>query len=148
MAARTKTGRRKGDREWASELPGPIAGWFDRRGWRPRAHQSALIKKAGAGRDTLLIAPTGAGKTLAGFLPSLVDLLSDDWRGQSDHVHELHTLYISPLKALAVDVARNLTEPVAEMGLDLTVETRTGDTSVAQETASAIAAAEHPADHA
>ena len=40
----------------------------------------------------------------------------------------MHTIYISPLKALAVDIARNLTDPVAEMGLDIRIETRTGDT--------------------
>src|SRR5690606_21490405 len=69
----------------------------------------------------LLIAPTGAGKTLAGFLPTLDDLA----HRPSD---QLHTLYISPLKALAVDVARNLTAPIEEMRLPVTVETRTGDT--------------------
>ena len=55
-------------------LPEPFAGWFAARGWQPRAHQLALLDKVGEGRDTLLIAPTGGGKTLAGFLPSLVDL--------------------------------------------------------------------------
>ncbi len=78
----------------------------------------------GAGRDTLLIAPTGGGKTLAGFLPSLVDLARAGAKPQAG----IHTLYVSPLKALAVDIARNLTEPVAEMGLPITLETRTGDT--------------------
>jgi ATP-dependent Lhr-like helicase len=118
----------------AVDLPEPIANWFAARGWQPRPHQVALLEKARAGRDTLLIAPTGAGKTLAGFLPSLTDLLSNEWRGQEGHNKELHTLYVSPLKALAVDVARNLTEPAAEMGLDVTIETRTGDTSVAKRT--------------
>lgn len=69
----------------------------------------------------MLIAPTGAGKTLAGFLPTLDDLLKHPVEG-------LHTLYISPLKALAVDVARNLTTPIAEMKAPIQVETRTGDT--------------------
>lgn len=118
----------------AGILPRPIADWFDARGWQPRPHQIALLEKARGRRDTLLIAPTGAGKTLAGFLPSLVDLLSDAWRAQPAHGQELHTLYISPLKALAVDVARNLTMPVEEMGLDVTIETRTGDTSTAKRT--------------
>src|SRR5437763_1680650 len=78
---------------------------------------------ARAGRSVLLIAPTGAGKTLAGFLPSLIEL-----RGQSSGQGGLHTLYISPLKALAVDIARNLERPVAEMRLPIRIETRTGDT--------------------
>ena len=73
------------------------------------------------GESVLLIAPTGGGKTLAGFLPSLVDLATNPRPG-------LHTLYVSPLKALATDIARNLTRPVQDMGLPITIETRTGDT--------------------
>ncbi len=69
----------------------------------------------------MLIAPTGAGKTLAGFLPTLNDLIPRPQQG-------IHTLYLSPLKALAVDVARNLTDPINEMGVKISVETRTGDT--------------------
>ena len=102
-------------------LPPAFAAWFARRGWRPRAHQLALLEAARAGRSTLLIAPTGAGKTLAGFLPALIALSA---RGAGG----LHTLYVSPLKALATDVARNLLAPVAEMGLGVRIETRTGDT--------------------
>ncbi len=71
---------------------------------------------------TLLIAPTGGGKTLAGFLPTLADLATGDHAG-------LHTLYISPLKALAADIRRNLITPVTEMGLPIRIEDRTGDTS-------------------
>ena len=81
----------------------------------------------GEGRSALLVAPTGAGKTLAGFLPSLVELASRD-RPAGLKGAGLHTLYISPLKALAVDIARNLDAPVAEMALPVRVETRTGDT--------------------
>ncbi|OQW44957.1 MAG: DNA ligase-associated DEXH box helicase [Proteobacteria bacterium SG_bin5] len=80
-----------------------------------------MLAAARAGAHALLVAPTGAGKTLAGFLPSLVELIEAPGDG-------LHTLYVSPLKALAVDVQRNLLTPIAEMGLDLKVETRTGDT--------------------
>ncbi len=82
----------------------------------------AVIEHAARGDSVLLISPTGGGKTLAGFLPSLIEL-------SGPHRREgVHTLYISPLKALAVDIARNLEAPVAEMGLPVTVETRTGDT--------------------
>ena len=80
-----------------------------------------MIDAAAAGQDTLLIAPTGGGKTLSGFLPSLLALAHDPAPG-------LHTIYVSPLKALATDVARNLLEPAAEMALPITIETRTGDT--------------------
>jgi ATP-dependent Lhr-like helicase len=108
----------------ANVLPDRFMRWFADRGWTPRPHQLELMGLARAGRDALLIAPTGAGKTLAGFLPSLVELAQAP-RGGNDGVH---TLYVSPLKALAVDVARNLDRPVAEMGLAVTIEGRTGDT--------------------
>ncbi len=84
-----------------------------------------MLDAAAAGETALLIAPTGGGKTLSGFLPSLIDLAAHPRPG-------IHTLYISPLKALGTDVARNLLEPVAEMGLPITVETRSGDTPQAR----------------
>jgi len=110
-------------------LPPQIAAWFARRGWKPRAHQLALLEAARARRSTLLIAPTGAGKTLAGFLPSLVALGGS---ARKKTGAGLFTLYVSPLKALAADVARNLVQPIDEIGLKIRTETRTGDTSVAR----------------
>ncbi|PZQ19188.1 MAG: ligase-associated DNA damage response DEXH box helicase [Ancylobacter novellus] len=107
----------------ATILPDRFVRWFAGRGWSPRAHQLDLLALAQKDRDALLIAPTGAGKTLAGFLPSLVEL-ADSRETDAG----LHTLYVSPLKALAVDVARNLMAPIAEMGLPVRVEGRTGDT--------------------
>ncbi|HZP75324.1 MAG TPA: ligase-associated DNA damage response DEXH box helicase [Pseudolabrys sp.] len=120
-------------------LPDVFLRWFAKRGWTPRAHQLELLAKAREGRSVLLIAPTGAGKTLAGFLPTLVELHEQQTRPASRKQlvstgrgirrdGGLHTLYISPLKALAVDIARNLEAPVAEMGLPVRLETRTGDT--------------------
>ncbi|MBX6747541.1 MAG: DEAD/DEAH box helicase, partial [Acetobacteraceae bacterium] len=106
-------------------LPEPFAAWFAGRGWTPRPHQFALLRAAEAGESALLVAPTGGGKTLAGFLPSLADLARHP---RPEGPGALHTLYVSPLKALAVDIARNLTVPVAEMGLPIRIETRTGDT--------------------
>lgn len=160
------------DRTEAGLLPDAFLRWFARRGWQPRAHQLELLAKARAQRSALLIAPTGAGKTLAGFLPTLVELserrparrLPPPLRGRSSREARreggepqtmcsplypppqpspsrgegavrargesrgLHTLYISPLKALAVDIARNLETPVEEMRLPIRLETRTGDT--------------------
>src|ERR1700744_5167544 len=112
-----------------TELPQPFDAWFAERGWRPRAHQLAMLDEARTGRNALLIAPTGGGKTLAGFLPSLVELAE---RPPANAPRGVHTLYISPLKALATDVARNLTAPVTEMGLKITIEARTGDMSVSK----------------
>jgi ATP-dependent Lhr-like helicase len=136
------------DKQQTPPLPEIFARWFAGRGWMPRAHQLELLARAQAGRSVLLIAPTGGGKTLAGFLPSLVELsapkpaisraagenrrklvsLGRDVRREGG----LHTLYISPLKALAVDIARNLEAPVAEMRLPVRIETRTGDTPVSK----------------
>jgi len=126
----------------AAPLPELFTRWFASRGWAPRAHQLELLAKAQAGRSVLLIAPTGGGKTLAGFLPSLVELSggrpasakSGGGKKLLSFGHGvrreggLHTLYISPLKALAVDIARNLETPIAEMRLPIRIETRTGDT--------------------
>jgi ATP-dependent Lhr-like helicase len=151
-------------------LPERFLRWFQARGWSPRDHQLALLEKARSGRSALLIAPTGAGKTLAGFLPTLVELDRSSQSSRSPGLAArakpaplpprsggeglappraarvgggesvrpgafskgLHTLYISPLKALAVDIARNLERPVAEMALPVRIETRTGDTPVSR----------------
>ena len=102
-------------------LPARFADWFAARGWVPHAHQLELLAADRGGRSALLVAPTGGGKTLAGFLPTLIELAEVP-------TDRLHTLYVSPLKALAVDIHRNLEAPVAEMRLAIRAETRTGDT--------------------
>ncbi|MBC56152.1 MAG: DNA ligase-associated DEXH box helicase [Confluentimicrobium sp.] len=107
-----------------NELPPAFAAWFAARGWSAHPHQKAMLARRMAPAQ-LLIAPTGGGKTLAGFLPSLHELAGDTHSG-------LHTLYISPLKALAADIRRNLRAPVEEMGLPIRIEDRTGDTSHTQ----------------
>ena len=110
-------------------LPDRFQAWFAGRGWAARQHQLDMVQ---AGRDeahALLIAPTGGGKTLAGFLPSLIELSE---RPRPNTPRGVHTLYISPLKALAVDVERNLMTPIAQMGLNITAESRTGDTGEAR----------------
>ena len=112
-------------------LPPRFRAWFAGKGWEPRAHQLALIGKHDQRRSTLRIAPTGAGKTLAGFLPTLIEL-ADRPKRNDIRPTGIHTLYISPLKALAVDIERNLEKPIAEMGLPIRVETRTGDTPVSK----------------
>src|SRR5258706_195372 len=112
-------------------LPPPFTAWFAERRWQPRAHQIELLQKTREGRSTLLIAPTGAGKTLAGFLPTLTALFARP-KANKPGGRGIHTLYISPLKALAVDIARNLEAPVNEMRLPVRLETRNRDTAVHQ----------------
>jgi ATP-dependent helicase Lhr and Lhr-like helicase len=135
-----------------SHLPDVLTDWFATKDWAPRRHQLEMLGAARARRHALLVAPTGSGKTLAGFLPTLVDLIETQQHNRMPEPVEglsfsltevqekaalrqaqgsgdyLHTLYISPLKALAVDIRRNLLTPIEEMALDIRVETRTGDT--------------------
>ncbi len=145
----------------SAALPEILTDWFAAKGWSPRRHQFDMLAAARAGRHALLVAPTGSGKTLSGFLPTLVELVEQSEKPSPETdlaelveapssspslnagrkkeglrqaqasrggAAGLHTLYISPLKALAVDIRRNLLTPIEEMGLDITVETRTGDT--------------------
>src|SRR6476661_10788653 len=104
----------------AGRVPPEIAAWFAGRGWRVRRHPGEMLTAAEAGRHALLVADTGAGKTLAGFLPTLAAFCPS--RGESPP-DGLHTLYVSPLKALAHDVHRNLNAPIEEIGLEIRVET-------------------------
>ncbi|WP_170604686.1 ligase-associated DNA damage response DEXH box helicase [Ruegeria arenilitoris] len=107
-----------------TQIPALITNWFTSKNWSIHPHQQEMFDRA---RDpaTLLIAPTGGGKTMAGFLPSLAEL-ADGFHGG------LHTIYVSPLKALASDIRRNLRVPVGEIGLPIRIEDRTGDTSATQ----------------
>ena len=110
------------------ELPPLFADWFASRGWAPRRHQLEMIAAADAGAHALLVAPTGGGKTLAGFLPSLIELAERGPKPGTGPGSGVHTLYLSPLKALTTDVERNLMTPIREIGLNIHVESRTGDT--------------------
>ncbi|MEP4197224.1 MAG: ligase-associated DNA damage response DEXH box helicase [Aliishimia sp.] len=103
------------------ELPVVLSKWFSAQGWSVHPHQHDMLTRASA-PALLLIAPTGGGKTLAGFLPTLSELAQGGHDG-------LHTLYVSPLKALASDIKRNLRRPVEELSLPIRIEDRTGDTS-------------------
>ena len=105
-------------------LPAPLSAWFAAKGWSLHPHQHAMLDRA-QDAATLLIAPTGGGKTLAGFLPTLAELGATPPAG-------LHTIYISPLKALAADIRRNLRTPVEGAGLNIRIEDRTGDTTYTQ----------------
>lgn len=110
-----------------AHLPPELADWFAGRGWQLRRHQREMLAVAAEGRHALLVADTGAGKTLAGFLPTLADFCPTRLQG-AEPPEGLHTLYVSPLKALAHDVRRNLLLPAEELGLPIRIETRSGDT--------------------
>lgn len=107
-----------------TQIPAWITDWFATKGWSIHPHQQDMFDRSQE-PATLLIAPTGGGKTMAGFLPSLAELADGRHQG-------LHTIYVSPLKALAADIKRNLRTPVDEIGLQIRIEDRTGDTSATQ----------------
>jgi ATP-dependent Lhr-like helicase len=113
-----------------SPLGPALADWFARQGWTPFPHQLAMMQLAARGQSGLLVAPTGGGKTLAGFLPSLNALAARPMPAKAKTL--LHTLYISPLKALTADVGRNLERPVVEAGLPVRIDIRTGDTTASE----------------
>jgi len=102
-------------------LPQKFQNWIKKRNWALHTHQIDVLTNSDR-KAQLLIAPTGSGKTLSGFLPTLIELDRLNFSG-------LHTIYVSPLKALAADIKRNLMIPIEEMGLNIRVEDRTGDTS-------------------
>ena len=106
-------------------IPFFIQNWFGQKGWQMHEYQKKMFYFFSKRQSTLLVAPTGGGKTLASFLPALADIHENPTKG-------LHTLYISPLKALTQDIQRNLLIPINEMKLDIQVATRTGDTSTYQ----------------
>ncbi|MEV1016281.1 DEAD/DEAH box helicase [Micromonospora sp. NPDC049801] len=110
--------------------------WFDAAFAAPTAAQTGAWKSVSAGRNALVVAPTGSGKTLAAFLWSLDRLAREP--APTEARQRCRVLYVSPLKALAVDVERNLRAPLAgirqaatRLGVpppDITVGMRTGDT--------------------
>jgi len=102
-------------------LPQKFQNWINKRNWGLHTHQIDVLTNSDR-KSQLLIAPTGSGKTLSGFLPTLIELDRVNFSG-------LHTVYVSPLKALAADIKRNLMIPIEEMDLNIRVEDRTGDTT-------------------
>lgn len=121
MAPNLSMGSLKKDQSTKMPVTDYVERWFAAKGWELRTYQQQMIEAFANRRSTLLVAPTGGGKTLSGFLPSLIDI-------QESGAHGLHTIYLSPLKALANDIERNLHEPIAGMDLTVRVESRTGDT--------------------
>ena len=113
-----------------------VARWFERRFGTPTAAQAAAWPHIRAGRDTLVAAPTGSGKTLTAFLAALDDLVRRGVAGELPD--ETAVVYVSPLKALSNDIRANLEEPLAGIraelqaqglpDVDIRTAVRTGDT--------------------
>lgn len=105
----------------------PLAAWFAARGWKPAPFQRETWRRYLDGESGLLHTPTGSGKTLAAFGGPLLEALAGDAPmapGEGPRV-----LWVTPLRALAADTTRALTQTAADMGLAWTVALRTGDAS-------------------
>ncbi|MEM0980708.1 MAG: ligase-associated DNA damage response DEXH box helicase [Cyanobacteria bacterium P01_H01_bin.58] len=105
----------------------PLLAWFDRQGWQPLTFQQQTWEAYWAGHSGLIQVPTGSGKTYAAVMGPLAEILGTPGIG-------LQLLYITPLRALARDIEQSIQRPIAEMGWDIRVESRTGDTSSARKT--------------
>ena len=101
----------------------PINQWITDKGWQWFPHQIQILKSIEKNNSILVQSPTGTGKTLTGFLPSLLNF------NYQRKKPKLDTLYVSPLKALTIDIHRNISKPIKELNLSINLETRTGDTS-------------------
>ncbi len=115
-----------------AHIPDVFKQWFANKEWKIRPYQQQMVSAFVNQQSSLLIAPTGAGKTLSGFLPCLIDIHKQLKSGKSNKQIGLHTLYVSPLKALTYDINRNLETPVNDMQLGISIASRTGDTTAYQ----------------
>src|SRR5690348_4155595 len=117
-----------------------VAQWFGERFREPTEPQRRAWPAIQAGKDALIAAPTGAGKTFAAFLAAIDSLLRQALAGTL--TDEIQVVYVSPLKALSNDVQKNLTEPLAEIAqsaaqlglpaIEIRTLVRTGDTPAAE----------------
>lgn len=99
----------------------PFEEWFKKNGWTPWPFQKEAWQLSLQGKSGLISVPTGAGKTYAAYLGPLADVHARAGDG-------LQILYITPLKALARDIERALKLPIEELGWEIEVDARTGDT--------------------
>ncbi len=103
----------------------PIVEWFRRQGWEPLSFQQDTWEAFLAGHSGLVQVPTGSGKTYAAIMGAIAAMLHDPKPG-------LQLLYITPLRSLSRDIEQSIRRPIEEMGWDLRVESRTGDTSASR----------------
>jgi ATP-dependent Lhr-like helicase len=121
------------ERTFDNVLHPPVAKWFRKTFGEPTAGQLLCVPEIVDRNSVLLSSPTGSGKTLAGFL-GIIDRLAREHAAGELSPHGIRCLYVSPLRALAYDIEKNLKEPLAGLGLDevITVGLRTGDTTAAE----------------
>jgi ATP-dependent Lhr-like helicase len=105
----------------------PILDWFERQGWQPLPFQEQTWEAYLAGRSGMIQVPTGSGKTYAAVMGAIAAMLPNPAPG-------LQLLYITPLRALSRDIEQSIQRPIQEMGWNIRVESRTGDTSTSKKT--------------
>jgi len=108
-----------------------VESWFSARDRQPFAFQQKVWTAWETGQSGLLNAPTGSGKTLALFMPTIISHLDRKYNGVKERPG-LKLLWITPLRALTIDIARAMEEVISDLKLDYRVRMRTGDTSAAQ----------------
>ena len=101
-----------------------IEKWFKKKGWEPRPFQLDAWRAYLRGENGLVSVSTGFGKTYAGCLAAIAELVQE-----KAETTGIHILYISPLRALSADIIKSLRAPIEELNLPFTVESRTGDTT-------------------
>ncbi len=111
-----------------------VEAWFASRRWTPWTFQREAWAAFGGGASGLIEVATGAGKTYAAYmgpLASMIDEIEELDESGSGKLTGVRVLYVTPLRAVTRDIEKALLLPIIEMGLTLTVEGRTGDTSAA-----------------
>ncbi|MGV2339998.1 MAG UNVERIFIED_CONTAM: DEAD/DEAH box helicase [Planctomycetaceae bacterium] len=109
-----------------------VSAWFKAREWGVFPFQKQAWQAWLDGQSGLIHATTGTGKTLAAWMGPVIQALSESERdSEAIGPGPLRMLWITPLRALALDTLHSLQEPLAELGVEWTVECRTGDTSAA-----------------
>jgi ATP-dependent Lhr-like helicase len=112
-----------------------LAKWFGKKFQTPTDVQTRAVAQVLAGRSVLISSPTGSGKTLAAFLGVFDDLLRREAEGALPT--GVVAVYVSPLRALAYDLQKNIRQPLIDLGLDETIRVglRTGDTTLKERAA-------------
>lgn len=105
-----------------------IENWFTQQQWTPMAFQRVAWQAQSTGKSGLIYVPTGSGKTYAAIFGAIAKLLEKSFLENRETQNGLLLLYITPLRALSRDVEKSIAKPCSDLGLDIRIETRTGDT--------------------
>ncbi|MDH3699560.1 MAG: DEAD/DEAH box helicase, partial [Flavobacteriaceae bacterium] len=108
--------------------------WFQRQGWKPFPFQEQTWKFYLEGKNGLLNAPTGSGKTFALWFPIVLEYFRMNPQYETKHTKGLKAIWITPLKALSLEIKQSAERVNQDLNTQLTVGIRTGDTSTTERT--------------